>query len=115
MEQIIQKVLEMDPIVVYFAVLLFAFVPGSCVVCIRKLNRWIKTVTVLLFGEMGAVALFVLAQAAKAAGTSNFLADFTAFSIVFAILTMIYAIIGHVFHWDHRVVRGLKKDENSKN
>ena len=111
MEQLLQKILEMNPYVVFFVVLFFAFLPGSCVVLIRKLNRWVKTIMVLIPGELGAIALWVLARAAKDANTDNILAEFTPFAIISAILFLGYAIVGHIFNWDRRVVKGLKKEE----
>ena len=98
MEQLLQKILEMNPYVVFLAVLFFAFVPGSCVVLIRKLNRWVKTIMVLIPGELGAIALWVLARAAKDANTDNILAEFTPFAIISAILFLGYAIVGHIFN-----------------
>ena len=109
MEQIIQRILEADPLMVFFSILLFAFIPGSSVVLVKKLNRWIKTLVVLLFGELGASALFVLAQAAKAADSGNLLANFTPFAILLAILFLGYAVFGHIINWDRRGVRGGKK------
>ena len=114
MEQLLQKILEINPYVVYFAVLFFAFVPGSCVVLIRKLNRWIKTAVVLVFGELGAVILWSLSRAAKTAEVDSVLVHFTELAILLAIMILGYAIVGHIFNWDHRVVKGLKKKEDSE-
>lgn len=111
MKQVIMHVLENYPIIVYFAVLFFAFVPGTCIARIWKLRRWIKTVAVLVFGELGAVALWILSHVANDFGADHFLADFKVFAISIAILFLIYAIVGHVLNWDHRMLRGLKKEE----
>ena len=114
MEQFIHNVLEAEPLIVFFVIMMLAFVPGSSVVLIKKLNRWVKTIVVLFFGELGAISLWVLARAAKVANAGNILAEFTPFAIIFAILFLGCAIVGHVFNWDRRVVSGLKKENNEK-
>lgn len=114
MEQIIQKILEIDPVMVWLAVLFFMFVPGSFVVRIRKLNRWVKTIAVLMFGELGAIVLWVLSEAAKAANADSFLKYLTEFAIILAVMMLGYAIAGHVLNWDHRILKGLKRKDDQE-
>ena len=102
MEQLVQNILKMNPFVVFLAFMLFAFCPGSCILLLKKINRWVKTVTVLVCGELSAAALFVLAKAAKTAGLSSILAEFTPLAVALGVLTLVCAIVGHMTNWEKK-------------
>ena len=105
MDQLIQKILEINPFIIFLALMLFAFCPVSCILLTKRINRWVKTVTVLVCGELSAVALFVLAKAAKTAGVSSILAEFTPFAVALGVLTLVCAIVGHLTNWEKTVKR----------
>ena len=100
MEKFLQAVLELDQPVVIAAVMLIAFVPSSVVIFIKKLNHWVKTITVLLFGELGALLLGILAVAAKAAGVGGLLPECTIIACILAILILVFAVFGHIRKWE---------------
>ena len=100
MEKLLQAILELDQPIVFVAVMLMAFCPSSAVIMIKNLNYWVKTVTVLLFGELAALSLGVLATAAKAADVGGLLPKCTVAAIILAVLILAFAVFGHLQKWE---------------
>ena len=100
MEKLLQAILELDQPIVFVAVMLIAFCPPSAVIFLKKLNHWIKTVTVLVFGELAALLLGVLAAAAKAADMGGLLPECTIIAIILAVLVLAFAAFGHIQKWE---------------
>lgn len=100
MEKFLQVILELDQPVVIVAVMLIAFAPSSVVIFIKKLNRWVKTITVLLFGELGALLLGVLSVEAKAADVGGLLPECTIIAYILAVLMLGFAVLGHIRKWE---------------
>ena len=100
MEKLLQVILELDQPIVFVAVMLMAFCPSSAVIFLKKLNYWVKTVTVLVFGELAALLLGVLAAAAKAAEVGGLLPECTIIAIILAALILAFAVFGHIQKWE---------------
>lgn len=113
MDQFIQYILSLDPFAVFLALMLFACCPISCIILINKINRWVKTVTVLVCGELSAIALFVLAQAAKTAGMDSILANCMPLAVIWAIFVLVAAIAGHVVNWKRKTLEELMKKSDA--
>jgi hypothetical protein len=100
MEKLLQTILELDQTVVFLTVMLIAFCPSSAVLLIKKASCWFKTITVLVFGELGAILLGVLSVAAKSANVGGLLPHCTIMAIILAVMILIYAAIGHARKWE---------------
>ena len=100
MEKLLQTILEMEHPLIILISMLIAFCPSSVVICLRKVNRWVKTITVLAFGELAAILLGVLSVAAKSANVGGLLPHCTIMAIILAVMILIYAAIGHARKWE---------------
>ena len=100
MEKLLQTILELDQPLLIVAIMLVAFGPSSVVLLIKKASCWFKTMTVLVFGELGAILLGVLSVAAKSANVGGLLPHCTIMAIILAVMILIYAAIGHARKWE---------------
>ena len=111
MEKLLQVILELDQPIVFVAVMLMAFCPSSTVIFLKKLSYWVKTVTVLVFGELAALLLGVLAAEAKAAEVGGLLPECTIIAIILAVLILAFAVFGHIQKWEFADWRNPQKAE----
>ena len=103
------KDIENRPSCGFLAIMFFVFIPSSCVLMIKKLNRWVKTIVVLVSGEVGAIVLLVLAQAAKTSNTGSVMAEFMPLAIVLAVMILVVVVTGHIFHWENKLLKSIRK------
>ena len=99
MEELLQTILEMEHPLIILIIMWIAFCPSSVVICLRKVNHWVKTITVLAFGELAAILLTVLSLAAKSADVGGLLPHCTILAIVMAVMILAFAAFGHMQKW----------------
>ncbi|MBQ8580064.1 MAG: hypothetical protein IJ448_05165 [Oscillospiraceae bacterium] len=102
MEKLLQSILEMEQPLVIIAIMLIAFCPPSPILMMKKINHWVKTIVVLVFGELGAFLLAAVSLAAKDAGVGGLLPSCTVLAIVMAVMVPIFSIVGHSQKWKAR-------------
>lgn len=99
MEKLLQTILEYEHPLVILVIMLIAFCPSSVVLCMRKINYWAKTITVLVFGELAAFLLAVLSLVAKSADVGGLLPYCMILAVVMAIMVLAFAVFGHAQKW----------------
>ena len=99
MDKLLQTILEMEHPLIILIIMLIAFCPSSVVICLRKVNRWVKTITVLAFGELAAILLGVLSAVAKFANVDGLLPHCMIIAMIMEVFVAVFAAFGHKKGW----------------
>lgn len=101
MEELLQRVLEFNHVVILMIIFIIAFMPASVVIFIKNAKPWVKLLTVLLPGELAALALWMLASAAEK-GVGGLLAQCKILAVVMGVLVLVCAVANHLSKWKLR-------------